>query len=777
MKLKSVIAGIFLLEGILSVNAQTPMGNWRTHFAYNSVEQIAQSDNKIFGLSNGSLYSVDKDDESIELYSKINGLTDNDIYRIEYDTKNKQLLIVYSNGNIDLLSSGGVINIPDLYIKQLTSSKLVNDIVFFENKAYLACDFGILVLNLEKHEIADTYYIGNNGTEVQVLSIAINNGYIYAATSSLIYKASLAEKNLVDYQRWSTLTNLPGAGDIAELRSADGNLFLKRGTALYEQSENSETWMQLLSQISVSDIFISNDKIIVYDGSLTAYVINNDLSIKSLPNTGVVKDAEYQISGDKYWFASVANGIGLYLNNQIVYYKPSGPAVNIPWSLTFSGQKLFMVQGGRWGAEKRRDGILMIYEKGTWTNLPSSDISSKTGSPVLDFMNVAVDPTDNSHFFVTSYGTGLYEFKDDKYTNWYTNSNSTLETIVLSNPYRYIRLDGAVFDSEGNLFLTNMEVGKTIKVLPKDGEWSSLKYNDISLKMTLGKILLSNQNENQKWVLSVRAGAGVFVFDDNGTIDDQSDDQSIFLTAFKYPETDNGITVINSVTPTYVYSIAQDQNGVVWVGTDQGPFLFYNTSNVFDPDYTCTRVKIPRNDGTDLADYLLFEEKITAIVIDGANRKWLGTETSGVYLMSENGQETIHHFTTANSPLPSNNVLSLAINPETGEVYMGTANGLVSYQSDAVDAGDSFSDVHAYPNPVREDYSGVITITGLVTDTQVKITDINGNLICQTVSNGGIATWDGKDVHGNKVSTGIYLAICVNSDGTESTVTKILVIN
>jgi len=223
--------------------------------------------------------------------------------------------------------------------------------------------------------------------------------------------------------------------------------------------------------------------------------------------------------------------------------------------------------------------------------------------------------------------------------------------------------------------------------------------------------------------------------------------------------------------------MAQDKNGVIWVGTDIGPFLYSNLTNVFNSDYTCSRVKIPRNDSTNLADYLLVSENIQAIAIDGANRKWIGTKSSGVYLMSENGQQTIQHFTVSNSPLLSNNIMSLAINPLTGEVFFGTDQGIVSYQSDASEAGNTFGDVYAYPNPVRQGFTGVITITGLIDKTQVKISDINGHLVCETVSNGSIATWDGKDVHGRKVSTGIYLAICVNTDGTQSTITKILIIN
>ncbi len=337
-------------------------------------------------------------------------------------------------------------------------------------------------------------------------------------------------------------------------------------------------------------------------------------------------------------------------------------------------------------------------------------------------------------------------------------------------PNTYTRLDGGVFDSQGNLFVANSAVSNNLKVLLNTGEWIQLKASATG-KETLGKILINNQNPNHKWILSVRSGE-VIVFDDKGTLKDASDDAYNIFKSFPDPDVEGAI-----ISPAVIYSMAQDKNGVIWVGTEQGPLLFHNTTNAFSSGFSCSRVKIPREDGTNQADYLLINERIKAIAVDGANRKWIGTESSGVYLMSENGQKMIKQFTVSNSPLLSNDVLSIAINPVTGEVFFGTGQGIVSYQSDAAESTGSFSNVYAYPNPVREGYNGIITITGLIENTQVKITDLNGNLICNTVSNGSIATWNGKDVHGRKVNTGIYLVICATEDGTQSTITKIMVIN
>ena len=762
------------------LQAQLAMGKWRTHFAYNSVSQIAQSENKIFALSEGSLFSIDKEDQGMEFYSKMNGLSDNNISNIAYDTQNKQLLIVYANGNMDLMSTGGVVNIPDLYNKQLGTSKTINHVLFNGNNAYLSSNFGVMLLNLSKAEIADTYYIGTNGADVKVLSTAVQGGFLYAMSGTTIYKGALNEPNLVNYEFWTTLSGLPGNGELSKIANFSNKLILMRGNKLYMQ-ENNQSWSPLFPEISATDFSVSNNKMIINGDGSAIYLVDESLKMNAIQNIGAVSDSEFDAARNIYWLAGNAKGVismnaTNIANPEIKNYQPLGPATNAPWQISFSGQKMFVVQGGRWEVQYQRPGYVMIYENGIWTNIGPEVIKQQTGKDPYDFMNVAVDPADNTHFFIPSYGTGLYEFKNNQFSQWYNHLNSTLQTIIPGDPLNYIRLDGAIYDKDGNLFLSNTNVSAAIKVLMKDGTWKQLTYPHAA-KPTMGKIVISKQNPNQKWVPSVRYDPGLLIFDDNGTIADQSDDKSTYLSAFLYPETDNGQTYTVSVSPAFIYEIVEDKNNVIWVGTDLGPFLFYNTSKVFDPDYTCSRVKIPRNDGTGYADYLLQNEKIKAIAIDGANRKWLGTETSGVYLMSENGQETIQHFTTQNSPLLSNDIFTIAIHPTTGEVFFGTGRGIVSYQSDALEGGAEFSNVHAYPNPVREGYTGIITITGLVKDTQIKITDVNGNLICETVSNGGLATWDGKDVHGRKVSTGIYLAIGVSSDGTQSTITKIMVIN
>ena len=754
------------------------MGQWRTHLAYNSVNQLIQSPNYIYAVSDGALFAIGKDDGDMQLFSKISGLSDVGIKLIKYDDVNDQLLIIYDNGNLDIMSSSGVINIPDLYNKQLGADKGINDIYIDGNKAYLSCEFGILLINLEKREIAETYIIGPDASFLDIKSTTVVDDEIFALTEKNIYKADVTHPNIVDYQYWKPITALPGVGKLQKVMNFNGYLLIFRNGKLYRQ-EVDKSWTTLLDAINITALNQSQGKVIAQNGTNMIYVLNEDFtdSAFSTGDSYSFLNFEYDKRNNTYWASAGDLGVVSITDyseteSHIEFKKPKGPAENNIWNMTFAGEKLFVVNGGRWADRYNRVGEVMIYEKEQWRNIDGASIAAEINYSAYDFMSVAVDPQDDNHFFVSSYGRGLFEFKDEKFYKWYHGENSMLSPIFATNPYDYIRLDGLAYDKDGNLFISNTESQAPIKVLKNDGTWVKYEFPDGNV-FTLGQVLISNQNPHHKWLNSVRTSKrGLIVYDDNGTIDDFSDDKKIMLSSFA--DNDNPGSTIS---PAEYHCMAQDRSGALWVGTELGPLVFYNPNRVFNPEYTCSRIKIPRNDGSGQADYLLKDETVKAIVIDGANRKWIGTENSGLYLMSENGQETIHHFTSTNSPLLSDHILSLAINPISGELFIGTDNGLISFQSDASQASSVFTDVYAYPNPVRENYNGVITITGLVENTQVKITDLNGNLIYQTVSNGKIATWDGKNAHGKRVNTGIYMVICANEDGTQNAITKIMVIN
>ena len=388
-------------------------------------------------------------------------------------------------------------------------------------------------------------------------------------------------------------------------------------------------------------------------------------------------------------------------------------------------------------------------------------------------MNVAQDPNDKDHYFVTSYGSGMLEMYGEDVIKLYTPSNSALVSAAPNAPNRYTRTDGAMFDDKGYLWVLNTEVENNILIMDAQGNklaTYSLYSNSVRVPLyTPGEIIVDRRNPQWKWIPQCRYNTGLLLLQDNGTPINPKDDKVTYHNEWF---DQNGKPVI----PEFIYSMAQDHDNTVWVGTNAGLFLIPATID-FTTSNRCERVIISRNDGTQLGDYLLDNEQINHIVVDGANRKWIATATSGVFLLSPNGEETIEHFTTENSPLSSNNVLSIAILESTGEVFFGTSQGLVSYMSDAIEPAKNFSDIYAYPNPVHPNYHGVVTIRGLMANTEVRIVDASGNLVTSIQGNGGEAVWDMTNAQGSRVASGIYTALCNTQDGAAHSTVKIMVMN
>ncbi len=787
INLRKIAILALIFAATLSVQAeQRAIGSWRTHLAYINTQVIAQTPDKVYGVSAGALYSVDKDDDAVELLSKITGLNDNTVSTIAYSAATKTLVVGYANANIDLLCDGDVYNITDLYRKNMAGSKNINQIFCSGKYAYLACDFGILVLDLERREVADTYIIGDNGDKVAVLTITQNDGKWYATTANAIFTAPTSGKNLANFENWTKIATATTSKITNKCAVAynDALYLLQSDSTVYRQkgSDWNKIYTDIVGLNSENDrLFICaehNFQMLTPQNSETFY------------NDGICM-ASYDSINNQIWAAANLAGIARITPNtkEVNIYRPNGPQTNYAWRIRYSDGRIFVVPGGRWASQYQRAGHVMIFEDNTWINITQNNINAITKQEhtskyinATDFTDVAIDPSDKKHFFVTSYGLGLYEFRNDQPYKLYNADNSDVETIFpLRKPesayYKYHRLDGLTYDKNGNLWFLNMPSSSAVKLIKyrePDGTIRVLNFNGLQQIETAQDIIISNQDENQKWVLIPREQSNsttvLFTFYDNGTPSKTSDD--VTRTFKSFTDQDG-----NKYAPSNFRCIAQDQDNRLWIGSTDGICVLSNQLKAFEDGFTCSRVKIPRNDGTNLADYLLDGIQINAIAVDGSNRKWIGTETNGVFLVSEDGLETIHHFTSENSPLLSDNIISIGINDKTGEVFFGTGNGLISYQSDASEGNEQFTNVHAFPNPVREDYTGIITITGLITDTRVKITDIAGNVVYETISNGGIATWDGNRSNGERVATGIYLAMCFSPDGKQHETTKILIIN
>ena len=739
---------------------------WRAHSAYSIIDEVAVMKEKVFALSNHSLFAVDKQSEELSYYSRLTGLNGAVISTIGYNPALNLLLVCYENGQIDVINAKDEIeNIPDLYLKQANFSKIVNSIYMYENTAYLAMDFGILVLDMKKREIKDTYIIGKDASEVNIKDITILGDSIYAVSPQLLYSAALSDP-LSDYAYWQT-QSLPNGQEATALSAHKQQLYIIRDAVLW--SRNGGQWHKHSTTFAAKDLCQTNQELFILPKDKDGVaIVGTDLSLQ-WQEMGIISDI--QSDGNSLWFA--LDKYGLMRGSDRQTFQPDGPINNTAYRMRFFGDRLYIVPGGRWATQNKTPAEIMFYENDSWVNISHSQINEACNATILDLMNVAQDPKDKDHYFVTSFGSGLLEMYRDEVIKLYTPSNSSLTSAVDKHPELYTRTDGAMFDNQGYLWVLNTSATNNIHIIDANGN-TIAKYNLYSDGVrvplyTPGEILVDHRNPTWKWIPLCRYNTGLILLQDNGTPTDPMDDKVTYHTEW-YDQ--NG----KQVLPESIFSLAQDRDNTMWVGTNKGLFLIPATID-FTTSNRCERVIIGRNDGTQLGDYLLENEQINSIMVDGGNRKWIGTASSGVFLLSPNGEETIEHFTSENSPLPSNNVLSIAIQESTGEVFFGTGQGLVSYMSDAIEPATDFNEIYAYPNPVHPNYKGLITIRGLMANTQVRIVDANGNLVTNIPSNGGEAIWDMTNAQGDRVATGIYTILCNTADGSGHGTTKILIMN
>ena len=742
------------------------MHQWRAHPAYSSINTIVVMQEKVYALSTPSLFSVDKQSESITNYSRLVGLNGAVITNIAYNLSLDLLLVCYENGQLDVINSKEEIdNIPDLYLKQANFSKIVNGVYMHGHMAYLAMDFGVMLLDMKRREIKDTYFIGNEASEIEVEYITIMGDSIYALSPNMLYSASLSDP-LSDYAYWHSYP-LPRGKVVSGFCAHEGQLYMVRDTVLWSQNEGQ--WRELSTDYAVRGLCQTGNELFILPKDTEGVArIGSDLSLQ-LQDLGII--TAIQQDGNFYWFASLSHG--LIRGKDMTFFRPEGPINSTAYRMRFFGDRLYVVPGGRWAVQNLTPGEIMYYENGMWVNISNFHLNASTGTNILDLMNVAQDPYDKNHYFVTSYCSGLLEMYDLEVLNLYTTGNSKLQTEVPSRPELYTRTDGAMYDDLGNLWFFNAGGNmNNIHIITPDKQWVSYNVSyqgkDVPL-YTPGEIMVDRRNLQWKWIPVCRYNPGLILLQDNGTPTNPQDDYVTYRQS--WVDQNN-----NSISPVSIYTIAQDYDNTIWVGSNNGIILIPSSVD-FTVSNRCERVVIGRNDGTQLGDYLLENEQVNSIVVDGANRKWIGTATSGVFLLSPDGTETIEHFTAENSPLPSDNVLSIAIHESTGEVYFGTSEGLVSYMSDAVSPADNFRELYAYPNPVQSNYMGMVVIKGVMGNTEVRIVDASGNLVTTIPSNGGEAVWDLTNAAGGRVASGIYTAICNTLDGNASSSVKVMVIH
>lgn len=736
---------------------------WEIHQAYQNTEQVEETNNHVFALADSSLYIYGKEDQNVITYSRKNGLSDNKIKVIRYHASSHTLVIAYRNGNIDLLGDEGLYNLPFLKNSTSIQNKILNDIYFYQDYAYLSSETGIVVIHVKKKEITDTYKIG------AVRSTCILNGYLYALTDKGI-KRGKTDSNLLDIGNWSDynletdLFKMENVSKIGEFKNALCFFIAKDG--IYYQTKQQTK--RLFHDTALSCMKIENDRLLACSSS-KLYVATDLGNTQTIAMNGVtLKDASCLKSSDSFWLACGTDGLkGIQKQSGQYAISVEGISINSPkrnyaWDLKFNDGKLWVTGGGRWLDRYGRRNTIMTYANGQWTNYDEQKIAKQLNAYYIrDALNLAVDSKDPTHIYVAYYGEGILELKNDTVLNWFNLTNSSLETSTGTNN-RYIRIGSTTLDKEGNLWITNCNSTYSIKIYTADGQWINYSNSTIAKAPIIDKILITKQGYKfANFIHSTKSG--FFALNDNGTITDQSDDVSEYYAAVS----DNQG---NTLDASMFYCMTEDKDGYIWAGTNIGPIVCYNPSKIEDLRFN--RIVL-----SDESDYLLNGVRVKAIAVDGSNQKWIATDGSGVFLVNADGTEVIENFTTDNSPLPTNSINSIAINPESGEVFFAADGyGVLSYQGEATEGKENYSDIHAYPNPVRPDFDDKVIITGLMSNSNIKITDIAGNLIYQTKSVGGQVSWNCKNSKGNRVATGVYLVLAATPESKESVVTKIMVI-
>jgi streptogramin lyase len=760
-----------MMSTLFTFSQEIGIGEWRDHLPYSNSISLTEVENKIFCATPYSVFYYNKEDYSVQRLTKVNGLTDIGISTIKYNAENQTLVVAYTNTNIDLLKGSVIINISDIKRKPILGNKTINNITFRAQYAYLACGFGIVVLDIDKEEISDTYYIGPEGGQINVYDITFDDqDSIYAATEAGIYKASLLSPNLADFSSWTKDLQVPYpelsyniieffagrifANNINEAFSSD-TVFMYDGQSWSRFDAVGNSTKGNIQSMYGRLVFANNSNVDVYDASLTRVYFTyapGDMSIR--PQDALIDKDDFVWEADR--FSGLVKTFNDGWSAEVI--KLNGPKTADVFALSVTGKDLWAVPGGRdisWG-NIWKHAEMYGFVNGSWTNLDYKNIPEF--EPARDMVCVVVDPANSRKVFGGTWGYGIFEFINNELTTVYTDENSTLQPIT---GFEKINIGGLIFDNDHNLWVANSNAASVLSVMMNDGSWHALTLGSVATGIDVGEIVIDQMN--QKWML-VR-DHGLLVFNDNNTITNPNDDQAKKL---------NGNPGNGDLPGLKILSFAVDQDGELWLGSDEGVAVIYSPGNVFnDGNYDAQRILVEQ-DG--YVQYLLETEAVTTIAVDGANRKWFGTDRAGVFLMSEDGTKQILHFNDENSPLLSNSISSIVINDD-GEVFFGTSQGIISYKGTATPTPPPGSTIYAYPNPVREDYNGVIAIKGLFQNSDVKITDVSGTLVFATKAEGSQAIWHGRNFNGDKVQTGVYLVFITNDDGSETAVTKILVIN
>jgi hypothetical protein len=747
---------------------------WVDYLPYHKVFSIAEGNEKVYGATYSGLIELTKDDNSFLRFSKVEGLSDIGVSCVGYNEVTETFVVGYINGKIDLITPFEIITITDLNRKTIGGNKSLNKIHMQDQFAYIAAGFGIIKFDVERREFAETYLLDENGGYLFVNDVTIANDTIYAATAIGVRKAYLYDPQITFYETWVKDMNLPYPDNEYNIIESYGkrvftNLLSNNpdSDTVYEMSDIN-IWTpvtELYGKTNKSISAYSNYVLISHFGYISSY--DNDWNaINKIHNYGegtFVSCNDAILGKDSViWIGD--NEMGVVKNPRPFWYTvvhPESPNNAKVDAISIKNNRIWIAAGGRennWNNVYSNDGVYWRNESLSWDNI------NKFKEPILDsvydIIDVIFHPQNPNLVYGASLGGGLIEFTDYTTTNIFDETNSELK----DSPGLpgWVGVTGFDYDKQGNLWMSNSRNEFPIAVYTYDQKWYSFSVGSLISEDLTGSLIVSDNG--YKWTVLPHAGKGILVFDDGGTLDDITDDQSRIL---------NNKPGSGGLPSNDIYSIIEDKDGEIWVGTAEGVAVFHSPNNVFSTTSNIDAQQIIVSvDG--YFQYLLGTETVTSIAVDGANRKWFGTRGSGVFLMSDDGTTELYHFTVENSPLISNFIRTIEINESTGEVLFGTNEGIIAFKGSATDEEARTTKTYAYPNPVPQNYFGIIAIKGLTSNSAVRITDIAGNLVFETIAEGTQAVWNGNNMNGQRVATGVYLVFGIDSNGNDSQVAKVL---
>jgi len=752
---------------------EVPMGQFKEYLSYNRFHCVAQDDDNIYAATSHSILVVDKHDKSLEKWSKINGLSEIGVQTLHADQKGR-LIVAYKNANIDVIVKDyknfnyKVHNIRDILNKQLTGSKMINHIFTSGDMAYLSCDFGVVILDLKSLLVKDSWFTIRQNEPYRARFLTIHEQRYYLATDKGVFSLPVNASNAADFSMWTRESEL-SASSYRLLCSYQNRLFAVRDGGTYSTAdslfvyENSH-WKidNSLRTRHVKSFDVRNDKLLVCSWSyVNIFSINSHVQyLYWEPTPPNIQRGYMAIFDEKMnvWVADDNSGL-IYIDTQTGVQETiiaDGPSNSDAYGLYFKEGTLAVVPGARslapiWNIP----GAISTLNNDQWWSY-AVDYNEFTKG--LAFNSVVINPLNNNELYMASWVGGL--FKVDKTTNkmeYYDNSNSPLESARNDGT---ILLSGLAIDKQNYLWMANSESTRQVKVKNLNTtkeEWHSF---DLPYGIIIAEHILID-SRNYRWITAQRQNR-LFIF--RGTLDNMERREA---------EIQSQATIAGS----RITCIAEDREGRIWIGGDQGIRVIYDAASVFNRTVYAKNILIKQEISSNEEGYwqhLLESEYITCITVDDADRKWIGTQSAGLFLVSPSGTQQLFHFTTENSPLFSNQINDIKINPENGEVFIATAEGLLSYKGTATAGKPDFKEVLVYPNPVRENYFGPVAVRGLMEDAFCKITDAAGNLVWQGIAYGGQLIWNGKDFYGNRPATGVYFVMASSKSGKEKKVAKFL---